>query len=468
MDQAKIQAKIDPGSFRDPSGFVLTVGDRVFRALSKPSLETLRTLKEREILKELEEDALIVGTHFDIDEELLTKLRRAAPGMQGFVEHDRLPLISFPYEWSFSMLCDAGLLQLEIQRRLLKKGFCLKDATPYNIQFSGPRPVFIDTPSIEERQPSGLWEAYGQFCQMILFPLLLNRYGGWSTKSYYLEHLNGVDVSEISKTLGFFGSWRLDSFVDVGLQSLLQRGGETSSPEKLQTMRTNRAGGASAQEFLLNRLTRLITSLRKDQQQGSSRWTSYAEESTYSDDETKNKEKFLQEFLKEYKPENLLDIGANTGRYSKAAAKHGTRVVALDSDHACVDRLYGAESITTLWMDIANPSPAIGLANKERPAFGDRVRCDTVIAFALIHHFYIASGAPLEMVLAALCALTNRFLLIEYVDPEDSQFRSLLGLRNRDLSEMQKDSFRAALEKFGRIVKTLDLNSTRTLYLLET
>ena len=468
MEQTQAQAKIDPGSFRDPSGFVLTIDDRVFRALSKPSLETLHTLDDRGILKELEDAKLIVGTRFDIDGDVLPMLQRAAPDMQGFVEHDRIPFISFPYEWSFSMLCDAALLQLEIQRRLLKQGFSLKDATPYNIQFSGPRPVFIDIPSIEERQPSGLWEAYGQFCQMILFPLLLNRYGGWSTKSYYLEHLNGVDVSEVSKTLGFFGSWRLDAFVDVGLQSLLQRGGQTASPQKLETMKTNRAGGAAAQEFLLNRLTRLITSLRNDQQEGSSRWTSYVEESTYSDDETKTKEKFLQAFLEEHNPECILDIGANTRRYSKLAAKHGARVIAVDSDHACVDRLHGAESITCHWMDIANPSPAIGLANKERPAFGDRGQSGTVVAFALIHHFYIASGAPLEKVLAALVSLTKRFLLIEYIDPEDSQFKSLLGLRNRDLSEMKKDSFRAALEKFGRIVKTVDLNSTRTLYLLDT
>jgi hypothetical protein len=79
-----------------------------------------------------------------------------------------VPVVSYPYEWSFAMLRDAAALQLHVLRAALDEGMSLKDGTAYNVQFVGSRPSFIDIGSFEPA--SGPWPGYRQFCQTMLFP----------------------------------------------------------------------------------------------------------------------------------------------------------------------------------------------------------------------------------------------------------------------------------------------------------
>ena len=44
------------------------------------------------------------------------------------------PVVSYPYEWSFGMLRDAALLQLDLTLAALDEGMTLKDATPFNVR----------------------------------------------------------------------------------------------------------------------------------------------------------------------------------------------------------------------------------------------------------------------------------------------------------------------------------------------
>ena len=61
------------------------------------------------------------------------------------LRHERVPFVSYPYEWSFSQLKDAALLTLELQSRALDAGMRLKDASAYNIQLDAGRPILIDS-----------------------------------------------------------------------------------------------------------------------------------------------------------------------------------------------------------------------------------------------------------------------------------------------------------------------------------
>ena len=58
------------------------------------------------------------------------------------LEHKKIPFISYPYEWSFEQLKDAALHHLDFNIFLLEKNFQLSDATAYNIQFIGNKPIF--------------------------------------------------------------------------------------------------------------------------------------------------------------------------------------------------------------------------------------------------------------------------------------------------------------------------------------
>ena len=68
----------------------------------------------------------------------------------------------------------------------------------------------------------------------------------------------------------------------------------------------------------------------------------------------------------------VWDIGANNGRYSRIAAEGASTVVAVDADQGPVELLYrdlsdeGDESILTLTMNLADPSPGLGWRGLER------------------------------------------------------------------------------------------------------
>jgi hypothetical protein len=80
------------------------------------------------------------------------------------LEHERLPFVSYPYEWSFEMLRDAALLQLDLVLAGLDEGIGLKDASAYNVQWKGASPGSSTWP--RSSAPKAAVGGYRQFCQM--------------------------------------------------------------------------------------------------------------------------------------------------------------------------------------------------------------------------------------------------------------------------------------------------------------
>ena len=171
MDAPTVASGLEPGSFRDPDSRVFTTDGRVLRLLSEQGLADWRELSSSGLVDELVGEGRLVGTR-EVEEE--AALGEAIHGgVAGVLEHDVIPFVSYPYEWTFSMLRDAALLQLELLRRALDQGLILKDSTPYNVQFRGAEPVFIDVGSFEKQREGEPWAGYRQFCMLFLYPLLL-------------------------------------------------------------------------------------------------------------------------------------------------------------------------------------------------------------------------------------------------------------------------------------------------------
>src|SRR5204862_7399442 len=102
------------------------------------------------------------------------------------------------YEWTPEMLHAAGLLTLDLARELLADGLGLKDATPYNVLFHGPEPVFIDVLSFERREPGDpTWLPYAQFVRTILLPLLANRAYGLGLDQILTTRRDGSEPEEV-------------------------------------------------------------------------------------------------------------------------------------------------------------------------------------------------------------------------------------------------------------------------------
>ena len=112
------------------------------------------------------------------------------------LKHERIPFISYPYEWSFSQLQDAGALHIDLLLDALGEGMTMKDGYAYNLQFRGSAPVFIDIGSFEQ-YGGGPWPGYRQFCQTFLFPLLLQAHKNFSFRPLLRGQVNGIEPGQI-------------------------------------------------------------------------------------------------------------------------------------------------------------------------------------------------------------------------------------------------------------------------------
>src|SRR5690606_23187994 len=122
-----------PGSFRDPSGSVYQIEGRIFRTVNECAVEDFDRVLATGLFKDLASEGLLLPFEF-ISPGSLTL---TGPKPRYVLETARLPCISFPYEWSFSVLKAAALLHLAIHLRALHAGVTLSDASAYNVQFQG-------------------------------------------------------------------------------------------------------------------------------------------------------------------------------------------------------------------------------------------------------------------------------------------------------------------------------------------
>ena len=130
----------DPASFRDPSGHVIEANGRIFRTVSKGiAAQRYEYVRDCGFLKSCAEKGDVVST-----KELEVAEVDQDEGARFVLEHSRIPFISYPYEWSFQLLKSAALLHLDLHLGALKLNITLSDASAYNVQFVGPKPVFID------------------------------------------------------------------------------------------------------------------------------------------------------------------------------------------------------------------------------------------------------------------------------------------------------------------------------------
>jgi SAM-dependent methyltransferase len=224
--------------------------------------------------------------------------------------------------------------------------------------------------------------------------------------------------------------------------------------------------------FLLQRLRRKLQRLRERRRPGS-RWTDYRRNNTYSDEADRLKARYVSDFLFRHRPQRVTDFGCNTGRFSRIAARSGARVLAIDTDHDCVDALYRSLSrdradhrrIQPLWTSFDNPTPGIGLGNSERKAFLARHRADALLVLALVHHLQVTGRLPLGLLAKHFAGLTEEWLVVEYVDPADPMFRNLAAFREDLYRDLTEESFARALQQFFTLVDRCPLpGGSRVLY----
>ncbi|HEX5037038.1 MAG TPA: methyltransferase [bacterium] len=434
-----------PGSFRDCEGRVFASGERVFRTLSPQAAERMKRLEARGCLKSLSDAGFLIPSW-------TTKAREASlNGEFGdtVLEHERLPLITYPYEWPFGMLQDAALLTLDLLEAALDFGLTLKDATPFNVTLRKNRMVFFDTLSLDDYNEGRPWDGYSQFCREFLSPLLLTSSTGVPFQPWMRGELDGLKAPHLSRLLGL-RRVRKGVLSHVHLQAWfekwLAKKGDVAVLDKFNAKTFSKV----AMKGMVRKLRKSVSGLKGRTE--ASLWGDYGRTHSYLPEDEKKKEAFVAAAGKRFSGKVWVDLGCNDGKYTLIAGAHASRAIGLDLDPEAVDGFYartrGDAGVPFYPMvcNLMNPSPSLGWRLRERASLFDRAGGEAFLALALVHHLCIGANVPLAEFVSLLKTF-GRGGVVEWVGKEDAMVRRLLRNRKDIFEDYDWETFKGLLER---------------------
>jgi len=462
MMLADSHAGLSP-TFRDPAGSLSFEDDLVVRTIHPAAREqVLEFLSSSFYARLVAEDDMVAST---IDD--------TPAGLR--LLHPKIPVPTYPWEWTPSQWLAAAELTLHLCEQALPEGWILKDATPLNILFLGPKPVLVDVLSFERLQPgNSIWLAYGQYVRTFLLPLIANRLLHWPL-ALSLFKRDGYEPADLYAALSWPQRLSPSAFWPITLPAWL----ESRKPKTL-TPHPSNPQSSKDPGLALHILQKTLIGLGKRTRaavagSSASAWADYgATRSHYTTAESAAKFAWVQSALTEIGPARVLDIGANTGEFSVLAAALGADVVALERDAAAADRLFHKtrlehHNIQTIHADLARPTPAAGWDNRESAALLPRLQgqFELVMMLAVIHHLLLMEQIPLSAILALCHRLTRRHLLLEWVPPTDPMYQSLMRGRDDLYGSLTPDDLLAACTGRFQLLRHHMLDNGRALYLFE-
>lgn len=462
MDNAR-RTVVNAGSFRDPSGQIFEREGEIYRGIFRPGADDFEAAGNAGVFHKLVQSGLLLP-HEELD------IRDFAPdGTVYLLKHPRLPMVSYPWEWPFSMLKDAALIHLEAMEKLVPDGFWLRDASAFNIQYDGARLRLIDTLSVGRRIPESPWVAYGQFCSHFLAPLALAAYGDVRMLSLWRNYIDGYPLDLVARFLPFWRKYKPGLFMHLILharaQSMADRKEDIGKIKPVKNAKVSDRG-------LIGIVRSLYKTIKGIKWKRSSEiWEEYGEIRTYQAEDVAKKSDYVDKVVKRLQPKVVWDLGANRGEFSLIAASHGAFVVSIDGDPACSEYLYqkvfggnGVKRVLPLTMDLSNPSPGLGWNSKERLSLSERGPADLILALALIHHLVLSSCVPLELT-AQWLSILGKNLLVEFVPPRDPMVKKLLQNRGEEHLPYNLDLFERSFGEFFDFEDKSILQNGRILFL---
>lgn len=459
----------DSASYIDPTGRVFYREGDIFRAF----YPEVSPFYERLLLSDRMKKLIARGKVIETDPHPHLQIE----GFGLVVKHRFIDHPSYCFEWPAKMLKDAAVLTLELALEMNEDNIVFQDASPFNIFFEGPKPVFIDVGSFAEATNNYLWAAYQQFCNFFLFPLYLYSSGNTSIPRALLKDCyEGVPVEDVIKTLGLLEKIRMPGYFGrISLPQMVARFSRKLRYRKeldsLYSKASEKIDLSRLRANLLRKLRIDIRSIRLPEPQ--SDWSDYYEKNIDKRVFDLKKET-VRKVLARLAPSSALDIGCNQGVFSILAAEQGAKVVAVDADHDCVNRLFEISkekgyNILPLVLNILNPSPGIGWRGIQYSPAGERLKCDMVLALALIHHLVFSGGQNFDRIIKSVMEFQNKWCIFEYVDKDDPMAQLLPRRPSVNYDWYTLENFRNTLESHYREVELIqELSETRALILATT
>lgn len=447
-------------TFRDPAGSLRIDDERVLRTVHAEYAEDCLSFLGSELAQSWVANGRLVET----------RVLSSGPGEELELEHQRVFFPSYPWEWTPGQWIAAAELTLDFAEQQLSIGRVLKDATPLNVLFEGSRPVFVDVLSTEARElENPLWMAYGQFVRTFLLPLAANKYLGWPLAAS-LGRRDGYEPRDLYPYLSIWTRLQPAVFAHITLPFLLEKKNANNGSSGKLKQRADVA--LYMHRRRINHLRRALRAFTP--KMGDSKWSAYPENAShYSSTDRGEKREFIERILYTAKPAHVLDIGANTGEYSRLAAQAGANVVAWDTDVAAAEQNWRGACearfpILPIIADAARPTPALGWQNAETSSLLDRARgrFDLVMMLGLIHHLLLIDQIPMAEIARLVNEFTTRWAVVEWVPATDVRFRKLCRGRDSLYAHLDERAFLRSFTQYFEPVARKPLSNGRILFFL--
>lgn len=422
----------------DQQGKVFIGTNKVFRIIHKSEEENVRRVLD--LMGGDFETLQVIDTKVVKDKDISERL--GVPPNQLILEHRRINNITYPHEWSPSMLYDAALYHLKLSATLLPKGLHLKDAHPLNILFESGKPVLVDFTSIVTKEAlfnesylRGNSKYNNEPENIRISVLILEIYKRMFLPYFYIPLCayafgNKKSVGTIIHKTTLNTSKRATALMSAINEYELNSPQIADNLRQVEKIFENFVSDLDANR-LFDSLYRLIQKLPIASRK--SGYTNYYEKKGENQDYTQmedfnEKQEAVFEALNQESIESVLDIGANTGWYSLMAEHMGKRVLSLDTDAACIELLYekvkeSGINIQPIIADFAKLSSECPSLYDNKPVLLDgyyRFRSDSVMVLGLLHHLVLGLGMGFDEIFSKIDLLSRKQLILEYVSIDDS------------------------------------------------
>ncbi len=445
-------------SYRDNAGFVIVKEDLVKRYVHVSYAPAYDHFMGSGLYQRLLHEGLLIP-----HEEVLPGENEAADFYK-VLEPEKIGFINLPYEWSASQWKEVVLAFLQINMICLDYGMILKDATPFNFTFYKGRCIFFDTLSFAFYEEGKPWVAYRQFCESMLGPLSLIYFNDPFWSRMFQSNINGWPLPFVSANLPVRTWLNLPVLLHIHWHAGFQK--EKSSAVKNTGLTKEKLS------ILWGMMKKSINKWNFQNKQKS--WVNYYDMDIQSNQYLQSKTQIITQWLDTVQPNKVIDLGANNGMFSIIASHYATDVIALESDHACIEKLrldikrLAIQNIETVMADITQPAPGLGWKNAERIPLLKRLKGDLVLALALIHHLCISSNIPMNFVAELFSQVTTKYLLIEFVPRSDAKVEQMLSNREDIFGNYTETVFEHCFGVYFRLKERMECSSSdRKLYLWE-
>lgn len=385
----------------DPNGRVFFYKNAVYRGVYKHRTDFVKKLFSEGIIQNLMDKKLVVGTH-------LTNFELDDFGM--VLQHDKIDVDIKPAEWSIVSYIEAAKKYLQLIKELKKNDLTLTDFHHgnFSLSFDGI-PLWHDIGSIIEMPKNHYPKILAKFMEFYYNPIMYYQKVG----SFPLIRRLGLQISneDYNKMMLSFPQRIIEKY-HTPLAATKVKNAFANYAFRILGKNGSRALDATTFSKIIDGFYSQLDQVKYQEEH--TKWKNYHDEAKFEfqDNEYSPRKAVITDLLKQFKPDRVLDLGANQGLFSHLAHRYSPVVIASDYDHAAVakhaKRLLGSQAQLRIYPVILDAST---LSDNEKR----RYKCHTVLALALTHHLRLGQGYPFDHIAVQFADLTEHCLITEFM-----------------------------------------------------